>query len=54
MSFWIDCNKYNLMENVRSCFIENWWRTDEFWIGIAVAIVFVVVVFWVCSEEEGS
>ena len=52
MSFFIDCNKYNLTENIRSCFVENWWRTDDVWIAIGAAIAIVVVVFWLCSEEE--
>jgi hypothetical protein len=41
----IDCWKYNLTENVKWCFIENWFQTQEFWVIVIILLVIGVVVF---------
>jgi hypothetical protein len=41
----IDCYQYNLTENIQSCFVENWYQTWDFWIGFAIALIIVVIVF---------
>jgi hypothetical protein len=44
----IDCWQYNLTDNVKSCFIENYWQTWEFWVGFVIAIIIILIVlsFW--------
>jgi len=37
----IDCYHYNLTENIRSCFIENWYQTWDFWTGVIIALVII-------------
>jgi hypothetical protein len=47
----IDCWDYNLTENVKSCFIENYWQTWEFWKLFAFLIIVGVIVYiWYASD----
>lgn len=48
----VDCWKYNLTENIRSCLVENWWQIPEFWVGIGIAIVIVAIIFYIYNEGE--
>jgi len=41
----INCYQYNLIENIRSCFVENWYQTWDFWICYFIAVIIIIVVF---------
>jgi hypothetical protein len=47
----IDCWDYNLIENVKSCFIENYWQTWDFWRLIAFLFLLGIIVHVWCQVD---